>query len=97
MGCGFFTLSLYAALVAVAGRIGAGKKWEVINRGIGGWRFVIGLLAVHVIYASRIVTRIFLTTKGTTDTKTRHWMGWLLWVHRGLWFNCFPNRMLIAG
>ena len=48
------------------------------------------LLAVHVIYASRIVTRTFFNHEGTKDTKTRHWMGWLLCVH------CAINRQSLC-
>ena len=46
----------------MAGRIGAGEKWEVKDGGMGGW-VVIGLLAVHGVYTSGIVTRAFLTTR----------------------------------
>ena len=68
----------------MAGRIGAGEKWEVKDRGMGGWGFVIGLLAVHGVDTSGIVTRAFLTTKGTKDTKTRHWIVCLLCAHGDL-------------
>ena len=63
--CGFITLSLYAASVAMVGRIGAGKTLEVKDGGMGGWEFVIGLRIVRVVYISRNVTRAFFNHEGT--------------------------------
>ena len=48
----------------MAGRIGAGEKWEVKDGGSGGWGFGIGLLTVHVVYTSRKVTRAFFNHEG---------------------------------
>ena len=48
----------------MAGRIAADETWEVKDGGMGGWGFVIGLLAVHVVYTSQIATRIFFNHQG---------------------------------
>ena len=48
----------------MAGWIGVGEKWEVKDRGIGEWGFVIGLLIVRVVYISRNVTRAFFNHQG---------------------------------
>ena len=45
---------------------------EVKDRGMREWGFGIGLLIVRVVCISRNVTRAFLTTKSTKDTKTKH-------------------------